>query len=390
MVESTSAEDVDAKAVNVFKPDPSWPLLLKGILSKNSKENWKAKKYRQGPDGFEPLKRPINDYIANGFINLDKPRNPTSHEVIAWIKWILKVKKCGHSGTLDPLVTGCLIVCISKTTLLLKTQQNSSKAYIAALGLSRPLSGIDELKSICRLFKGSLYQRPPIIAAVKRELRPKAILQLKVYEYCRKQGLALLRVTCEGGSYIRTLCNQIGLMARCTGVMEDLRRIKSGIFTENDNMATMHDICDAKWIYEETMDESFLRKIIMPMEGLLVNYRRVVIRDSAVNSVCYGSWLAAGGILFHDENIRRDEEIVLITTKGELVALGVALVPGSEFDTDDQVMVACLNRVIMNRDVYKKQWDQTKAYKERKRRVELGLLPDRRELPFRTWKQWEP
>lgn len=76
--------------------------------------------YTPIPSGSTPLKRPLEEYLKYGCINLDKPANPSSHEVVAWIKKILKVEKTGHSGTLDPKVTGCLIVCINRATRLVK------------------------------------------------------------------------------------------------------------------------------------------------------------------------------------------------------------------------------------------------------------------------------
>ena len=77
--------------------------------------------------GCSPLKRPIAEYVRTGFINLDKPANPSSHEVVAWIRRILRVEKTGHSGTLDPKVTGCLIVCIERATRLVKSQQGAGE-----------------------------------------------------------------------------------------------------------------------------------------------------------------------------------------------------------------------------------------------------------------------
>lgn len=81
--------------------------------------------YTPLPSGANPLKREISDYVRSGFINLDKPSNPSSHEVVAWIRRILRVEKTGHSGTLDPKVTGCLIVCIERATRLVKSQQGA-------------------------------------------------------------------------------------------------------------------------------------------------------------------------------------------------------------------------------------------------------------------------
>lgn len=74
------------------------------------------------PCGHTPTQRPLEEHLKYSFINLDKPANPSSHEVVAWVKRILEVEKTGHSGTLDPKVTGCLIVCLNRATRLAKAQ----------------------------------------------------------------------------------------------------------------------------------------------------------------------------------------------------------------------------------------------------------------------------
>ena len=93
-----------------------WPLLLKNYDSLHVR----SAHYTPIPQGMSPLKRSLQEYLRYGCINLDKPANPSSHEVVAWIKRILRVEKTGHSGTLDPKVTGCLIVCINRATRLVK------------------------------------------------------------------------------------------------------------------------------------------------------------------------------------------------------------------------------------------------------------------------------
>jgi len=82
--------------------------------------NIRTSHYTPIPKGSAPLSRNLEEYLKYGCINLDKPANPSSHEVVAWVKKILKVEKTGHSGTLDPKVTGCLIVCINRATRLVK------------------------------------------------------------------------------------------------------------------------------------------------------------------------------------------------------------------------------------------------------------------------------
>lgn len=122
----------EIQALGTFKVEPSaapvkqletseWPLLLKNFDRLNVRTNH----FTPLPHGSSPLKRDLVNYVKSGFINLDKPANPSSHEVVAWIKRILRVDKTGHSGTLDPKVTGCLIVCIERATRLVKSQQGS-------------------------------------------------------------------------------------------------------------------------------------------------------------------------------------------------------------------------------------------------------------------------
>jgi len=100
-----------------------WPLLLKNY----DRMNVLSTHYTPIPAGSTPLKRPLKEYLKYGIINLDKPSNPSSHEVVAWIKKILDVEKTGHSGTLDPKVTGCLLVCLERATRLVKSQQQAGK-----------------------------------------------------------------------------------------------------------------------------------------------------------------------------------------------------------------------------------------------------------------------
>ena len=110
----------------VIKPEATppldtskWPLLLKDY----DQLNVRTGHYTPIPNGHTPLKRPLSEYLKYGVCNLDKPANPSSHEVVAWIRRMLRVEKTGHSGTLDPKVTGCLIVCINRATRLVKSQQ---------------------------------------------------------------------------------------------------------------------------------------------------------------------------------------------------------------------------------------------------------------------------
>ncbi|XP_021788094.1 H/ACA ribonucleoprotein complex subunit DKC1 isoform X1 [Papio anubis] len=176
----------------VAKLDTSqWPLLLKNF----DKLNVRTTHYTPLACGSNPLKREIGDYIRTGFINLDKPSNPSSHEVVAWIRRILRVEKTGHSGTLDPKVTGCLIVCIERATRLVKSQQSAGKEYVGIVRLHNAIEGGTQLSRALETLTGALFQRPPLIAAVKRQLRVRTIYESKMIEYDPERRLAIALMT---------------------------------------------------------------------------------------------------------------------------------------------------------------------------------------------------
>lgn len=84
----------------------------------------------------------------------------------------------------------------------------------------------------------------------------------------------------------------------------------------------MHDILDAQWAYDNYKDESYLRRVIKPLEGLLVQHKRIIVKDSSVNAICYGAKITLPGILRYEDGIELGEEIVIVTTKGEAICLG--------------------------------------------------------------------
>lgn len=347
-----------------------WPLLLKDY----DKLNIRTGHYTPIPQGCSPLKRAIYDYVRSGVINLDKPSNPSSHEVVAWIRRILKVEKTGHSGTLDPKVTGCLIVCVERATRLVKSQQGAGKEYVAVLRLHNAVESEAKVARALETLTGALFQRPPLISAVKRQLRVRTIYESKLVEMDLERNLGVFWVSCEAGTYIRTLCLHLGLLLGAGGHMQELRRVRSGINGERDNMVTMHDVLDAQYVYDNQKDESYLRRIIKPLEALLTTYKRVVVKDSAVNAICYGAKLMIPGLLRYASGIEVGEEVVLMTTKGEAIALGIAEMTTAVMATVDHGIVAKIKRVIMERDTYPRKWGLGPKATEKKKLISEGKL----------------
>ncbi|KAI9818531.1 MAG: centromere/microtubule-binding protein cbf5 [Pycnora praestabilis] len=349
----------------------TWPLLLK---------NYDRLLVRTGhftpiPNGCTPLKRDLKSYISSGVINLDKPSNPSSHEVVAWVKRMLRIEKTGHSGTLDPKVTGCLIVCLDRATRLVKSQQGAGKEYVCVIRLHDKLPGGEaQLARALETLTGALFQRPPLISAVKRQLRIRTIHESKLYEFDNDRHLGVFWVSCEAGTYIRTLCVHLGLLLGVGAHMQELRRVRSGAMEEQDGMVTLHDVLDAQWTQDNTRDESYLRKVIRPLESLLTTYKRIVVKDSAVNAVCYGAKLMIPGLLRYEGGIEIHEEVVLMTTKGEAIALGIAQMSTVELTTCDHGVVAKVKRCIMERDLYPRRWGLGPVALEKKKMKADGKL----------------
>ncbi len=299
--------------------------------------------------GKPPEDRTVEELIEKGLIILDKPSGPTAHEVVAWVKKILNIKKAGHSGTLDPHVTGVLPVATQKATRVLKLMLESDKEYICAMRFHKPVPE-KKLREICKEFTGKIYQKPPVKSAVKRKLRIKEVKSIEILEI--EERNVLMRVSCEAGTYIRKLCYDIGEAIGVGANMENLRRTKVGHLWE-ENVITLQDLLDAHIFWKEEGMESEIRRCVHPIEEG-INIPKIWIRDTAVDAVCHGAKLMTIGVKKCEE-IQSDERVAVMTLKNELVALGKALMSSREMLEQEGVAVAT-ERVLMERGTYPKIW----------------------------------
>jgi len=371
MVEEDLGEFTIKPSKDKPKVDTSdWPLLLKNY----DKLNVRTNHYTPIPKGHTPHQRPLEEYLKYGVINLDKPANPSSHEVVAWIKRILKIEKTGHSGTLDPKVTGCLIVCLNRATRLVKAQQSAGKEYIGIVRFHDDIENMSLITKALEDLKGAVFQMPPLNSAVKRELRIRTLYDTKLLDFNKDSKLGVFWLKCEAGTYVRTLCIHLGYLLKVGAHMEELRRNKSGILDENQHLYTMHDVLDAQYQYMSNKDESYLRTIIQPTEILLTNYPRIVIKDSSINAICYGAKLLIPGILRYSSNINVGSECVIISTKGEAIAVAIAQMTSSEIYSSDHGIAAKTKRVVMDRDTYPVRWKLGPRASRKKHLMSVGLL----------------
>jgi len=306
--------------------------------------------------GCKPAKRPIQDYIRFGVINLDKPAGPSSHEVTAWVKRLLSLEHAGHGGTLDPKVTGVLPVTLLDATKTVQALLVSGKEYVCVMRLHGAASR-KKVETILEEFVGEIYQRPPLRSSVKRRIRTRKIYYLDLLEMAERN--LLFQVGCEAGTYIRKLCYDMGEALGVGAHMQELRRTRAGPFTEKESMVTLHDIAYVQSRWQETKDENAIRKLIQPMEKVVELVPKIIIRDSAVDAICHGANLAAPGVLALETGIKPDNAVAVMTQKGEAVALSKTLASTEDTLTMDHGLVAKTERVLMPRGVYPKMWHKS-------------------------------
>jgi len=304
--------------------------------------------------GCEPRKRDIETLFNYGVINLDKPRGPTSHEVVSWVRKILGITNSGHGGTLDPKVTGVLPSALGKATRVLSALLNAGKEYVGVMVLHTNIPQ-KKVESIFKIFTGKLYQRPPIKSSVARRLRIRNIYYSKVLEI--KENLVLFRIGCEAGTYIRKFCFDIG-EALCSGAhMIELRRTRVGKFGEDENLTTLQNLKDAFTIYQTEGDEYYLRKIIFPMEKMVEHIPKIFIRDTAVDAICHGASLAAAGVCYVDARIKPGTQVAYMTLKKELIGFGLAKKKAMDIYKAKSGIMVNTNKVFMERGIYPR-WNE--------------------------------
>ena len=298
-------------------------------------------------------KRSIEQLLDYGLIILDKPPGPTSHETVAWTKRLLKIPKIGHSGTLDPQVSGVLPLGLGEATKALGVLLYGPKEY-HALGRLHSLPSKEKLEEIIKLFTGEIFQKPPQRSAVVRQTRTRTIHEFEIIE--QKERLLLTRILCESGTYIRKLYYDMGEVLGPGATMIELRRTRVDQFRESDGLVTLHELANAFSLWEENKDESKLRDMIKPIESALSQIKSVVVRDSAVDAMCHGAQLAIPGILQISSNLRKGDVVGIYTQKGEIVALAESVMSEAEIKDSTKGYAFETKRIIMAPNTYPKKW----------------------------------
>lgn len=243
-------------------------------------------------------------------------------------------------------------VAVGSATKVIQALHLAGKEYVCIMRLHGDVEE-EKVREVCKEFMGPIYQRPPMRSSVKRRVRVRLIHYLDVLE---KDGRnVLLRVGCESGTYIRKLCHDIGEVLGCGAHMRELRRTRSGPFTE-ENIVTLHDLKDAYVFWKEEGDEAYIRKALLPVELGVQHLPKFYVRDSAVDAICHGADLAIPGIVKIENDIEERDIVAILTLKGELIALGEAIMRTEDVMKEKRGIAVKTKRVIMKPGTYPKLW----------------------------------
>tara|TARA_B100000287_G_C20588146_1_gene763085 strand:+ start:126 stop:1085 length:960 start_codon:yes stop_codon:yes gene_type:complete len=304
--------------------------------------------------GLNPEELTIEQRLASGFILLDKPPGPTSHQIASWVRDLLGLERLGHGGTLDPFATGVLPLMAGKSMKLTKGILKTDKTYVAVLKFAQE-TNIDSLNEVIDKLTGRIYNVPPEISAVKVQVRTRKIYKFELIENNSKQ--AIVRIFCEAGTYIRTIARDMGLLLGYNVELKELRRENSGRFNLTD-CVTLQEIADAVWLWKECDNSAALEKIIHPTEKLLLDKPYIIVKDSAASALCHGAPLLRPGLIEVSDTLSSGLEVAAFTSKNEIVGIVKMSKGFTEISSESSGEIGKPVMILMEQERYPPQWNK--------------------------------
>ena len=253
----------------------------------------------------------------NGILLIDKQPDWTSNDVVAKLKGVLHERRIGHSGTLDPMATGLLVLFVGRATRAVEFAESHAKRYLAGLrlGLSTDTQDItgrvlkcsqtpvsrEELLAVLDEFTGEINQIPPMYSAIKQngrrlydiarkggevERKPRAITIHDLRVIDGQEGDWLLDVRCSKGTYVRTLCHDLGRALGCGGCMSSLRRVEAGQFSV-DQAVTLSQV-------QQMADAGRMEELLLPVDSLFQAYPHCTASASQEKKIRCGNQVKTG------------------------------------------------------------------------------------------------
>jgi H/ACA ribonucleoprotein complex subunit 4 len=264
--------------------------------------------------------KPIKELINFSILNIDKPANCTSFDVVNFIRKLFSefgIEKCGHGGTLDPQVTGVLPIFLGNACKIQDLFMHHDKTYVGKMILHKEISEI-KLKEAIKKFTGKINQLPPRKSRVKRVVREREVKSFEILDFNEKNKTAEFMCEVQAGTYIRKLIDDLGKSLGIGCQMTELRRTRAGLFSSSDKeFVKIEDVEKALEEFKtgKTECEEKLRNMLIPAEIILELIPSIEIDKKWLYKLTHGS------PIFDEMLSNPDEDLKIIQTRKPFAVL---------------------------------------------------------------------
>ena len=292
----------------------------------------------------------------NGVLNIDKPKGINANEIVKKVRTIIGIQKIFPVGSYGTEIDGCFLLCIGKACCLINMAHYFSSEFVGIIKIPSLLNlKTFVLNSMVKNLKGVFFHTT-YYKIIKRQIRIKNIFFCSLLEYKKKKKTGLFKFSGDTNTDFHLINKLLSKLVGQKNIVREIRRISVGPLNEEDLVVNIHDLLNFQWFSNGCNNHYFLKNSILPLKVLLNTFRRIVIKKSCINSICYGSKLHSQGFLFVEKYIEKGEMIILTSLSGEPVALGKSRINSSNAlkNCFEEFVTIC--SVIMQRNIYPKQW----------------------------------
>lgn len=232
--------------------------------------------------------KPIDELLSFSILNIDKPTDCTSFDVVNFVRKELKLTKCGHFGTLDPNVTGVLPICLEKACKIQDNFMHRDKVYVGKMQIHKNITK-KQLEKVMKEFTGVIKQLPPRISRVKRVVREREVKEFKLLKFDEEKGIAEFYSEVQAGTYIRKLCSDLGEKLGVGAQMIELRRTRAGLFTDKDKEFITIDKFKELISEYKKGNKEVLREFLIPAEIITELMPCIEVKEEFLDKLKHGS-----------------------------------------------------------------------------------------------------
>lgn len=320
-----------------------------------------------------------------GIIHVDKPWGYNSYEILSWLKRKCYIRQVNIFGFIQSRITGCLLIFLGKPIYFKEIEYEQKTNYVIVYRKIFNSYELDPKKPPGRK-KNYCFKDFFLFSLQKKQIDMEKISFFWNKENTSDSGI--IEISLAYGSIINSLIiNLTYIMSNKIKFLE-IRKIRNGNFLEEDGQVSFHDILDSLWIKNCLMKNFCFQKMIIPQEIFWSNYRRILIKNSHVNHICYGKNLRKIGIIKIEVSIEKGEKILILNNYGEPVAIGKMKVNFSCFLRKNSETVIDIKMVLMKKNNSKKKFKEDDKIMKKNIGLTLGLTNFFKKKKFRTIKWW--